>query len=317
MPLSDEIAVLDGLDDLPNYYASRDILDASAGANYSGGSSYAPGLPLLPSNSGLADLPSYYASRDILDASAGANYSGGSSYAPGLPLLPSNAGLAGFADEDLAAYGIQAGVLKPQRNVLDASEGANYSGGSSYAPGLPLLPSNAGLAEHYDGKPLDRMDDYWGSTMGVMQNAYSTGDVLDASEGANYSGGSSYAPGLPLLPSSAGLAGLDAVSDRAFRPMLRSPGLRQAFQRVASKQALDNTKVKLNRLQQIANGAKGPISRETYMRVKQALIKCQQELNAQRKVRANILKPSIGLPTTLTPQQRALAVARRALGARA
>jgi hypothetical protein len=37
--------------------------------------------------------------------------------------------------------------------------------------------------------------------------------VIDASEGSNYSGGSSFVPRLPLLPSSAGLAGLGAVGD--------------------------------------------------------------------------------------------------------
>jgi hypothetical protein len=36
--------------------------------------------------------------------------------------------------------------FETRRNVLDASEGANYSGGSSYAPSLPLLPSSVGLA---------------------------------------------------------------------------------------------------------------------------------------------------------------------------
>ncbi len=44
-----------------------------------------------------------------------------------------------------------------RKNVLDASEGANYAGGSSYAPGLPLGPSTWGLAGMEGvGSPPDR-----------------------------------------------------------------------------------------------------------------------------------------------------------------
>jgi hypothetical protein len=232
------------------------------------------------------DIPPEYSRRNVIDASSGANYSGGSSYAPGLPLLPSNAGLAS-ADEDLArGYGIAAGVLPPRTGVIDASGGANYSGGSSYAPGLPLLPSNAGLAGTYEGKPLEDADWYWGSTMGVDKSAYSRSGVLDASAGANYSGGSSYAPGLPLLPSNAGLAGLDAVSDKAFIRRL-PPQAASAFKKVAGSQALQANKknaVKLSKMLQ------KPIPAETYARVKQSLIKCMQTLNRQRSIRANIVR---------------------------
>ena len=35
-------------------------------------------------------------------------------------------------------------------NVIDAGEGALYQGGSSYAPGLPLMPSSVGLAEYFE-----------------------------------------------------------------------------------------------------------------------------------------------------------------------
>jgi hypothetical protein len=290
--LGDEIAVLDGLDAIPPAYSMTGVLDASAGANYSGGSSYAPGLPLLPSNAGLAgywgddqDLVNAYSRLNVIDASSGANYSGGSSYAPGLPLLPSNAGLAD-ADDDLRGYGIAAGVLPPRTGVLDASDGGNYSGGSSYAPGLPLLPSNAGLAGTYDGKPLEDMDWYWGSTMGVDNNAYSRTNVLDASAGANYSGGSSYAPGLPLLPSSAGLAGLDAVSDKLFMSKL-SPRTGAAFRRMAGAQAIRATK---SNALQLSKMLQKPVSREQYDRIKQAYVKCMQTLNKQRGVRAKVVK---------------------------
>lgn len=121
--LGDTIAVLDGLNDIPDSYATENVLDPSAGANYSGGSSWTGGMPLTPSNAGLAgctgcydgvpmgaidkmfgstmeleNIPSHYSTKNVIDASGGANYSGGSSYAPGLPLLPSNAGLAGLSE---------------------------------------------------------------------------------------------------------------------------------------------------------------------------------------------------------------------------
>lgn len=46
--------------------------------------------------------------------------------------------------------------------------------------------------------------------------------TLDPSDGANYQGGSSYSPFLPLLPSTVGLAGTlqaDSVKSIAFSPM--------------------------------------------------------------------------------------------------
>jgi len=45
----------------------------------------------------------------------------------------------------------------------------------------------------------------------VLPNVLFRRNVIDAGEGALYQGGSSYAPGLPLMPSSIGLAGLDAL----------------------------------------------------------------------------------------------------------
>jgi len=46
-------------------------------------------------SSGMDASPTYEIVRTI-DPSGGANYSGGSSYEPGMPLLSSNAGLAGY-----------------------------------------------------------------------------------------------------------------------------------------------------------------------------------------------------------------------------
>jgi hypothetical protein len=297
--LGDEIAVLDGLDEhfIPAAYSMQNVLDASAGANYSGGSSFAPGLPLLPSNAGLAGLdgvniPNAYSMQNVLDASAGGNYSGGSSFAPGLPLLPSNAGLAS-TDDDLLSYyqDIQKGAYNAGQ-VIDASAGANYSGGSSFAPGLPLLPSNAGLAGTYDGKPLDQMDHYWGSTMGVDQNAYDVQGVLDASGGANYSGGSSYAPGLPLLPSNAGLAGLDAVSDRGLTLRI-SPARRNRFLQIAGKKALQATKANFARLKQIAQKPMTPAQKQ---QVQKAMRVCMGQLFKQRVARAQAARGVTSAP---------------------
>jgi len=155
--LAEQIAVLDGLNG--NVINAYDQINASNGANYSGGSSYPEnnGIPLMTSSIGLAgtdnDLLFAY---DQINASNGGNYSGGSNYPEEnpIPLMTSSVGLAGtmkgFADADLLAYANGVGqipnTLPARMNVLDASGGANYSGGSSYAPGLPLLPSSAGLA---------------------------------------------------------------------------------------------------------------------------------------------------------------------------
>jgi len=169
--LAEQIAVLDGFGG--NVLNAYNQINASNGANYSGGSSYPEnnGIPLMTSSIGLAGMAA--ADQDVLfaynqiNASNGANYSGGSSYPEqnAIPLMTSSIGLAGmgsmrgFADADLLAYANGVGqipnTLPARMNVLDASGGANYSGGSSYAPGLPLLPSSAGLA---GGPPLRQMN---------------------------------------------------------------------------------------------------------------------------------------------------------------
>jgi hypothetical protein len=296
--LGDEIAVLEGLEGpIPSFFTTQDVIDASSGANFSGGSSFAPGLPLLPSNAGLAEtydfeglegsIPSFFTTQDVLDASSGANFSGGSSFAPGLPLLPSNAGLAESYDGiPLEAsdghYGSTMGLSAAPipsffttQDVLDASSGANYSGGSSFAPGLPLLPSNAGLAE------LDLAD-----LAASIPSFYTTQDVLDPSSGANYSGGSSFAPGLPLLPSNAGLAGLDGVLDSVFArrsPRLRNAGWMGLFKRAAGAQAVQDNKNKIQRLQR---QLQRPLPPQERNRLLVALSSRMTGLNRQRVVRA-------------------------------
>jgi hypothetical protein len=265
--LGDEIAVLDGLD----------------------------GFGMTPTGPATGrSSPSRYVApfstvrRNVIDPSEGGNYGGGSNWAPGMPVMPSAVGLAGdFADADLRS--IATGVLPPRTNVIDPSGGALYSGGSSWTGGMPLTPSNAGLA---GGLPTGRADsyaDFHGLSGGPIPtgradtygdfaslDAYfeaagssmtptgpSTGrsspsryitpfatvrrNVIDPSEGANYGGGSNYAPRMPLLPSTVGLAELsvadmlDAVSDNAFTRKLFA-NQKDAFTRVAGKNRLQTLK---------------------------------------------------------------------------
>jgi hypothetical protein len=52
-------------------------------------------------------------------------------------------------DRKTAAYlsgGMEASPTYEVIRTIDPSDGVNYSGGSSYTPGMPLLGSNAGLA---------------------------------------------------------------------------------------------------------------------------------------------------------------------------
>lgn len=212
--LSAEIAVLDGLDDLYGSSIDIDPNDGRIGQAPATGTEYNKRL-----------MPFVYGRSHVLDASEGANMSGGSSYAPGLPLLPSTVGLA---DAEFEAYAQSTNVLPERKNVIDPSMGANYTGGSSYAAGIPLTVSSSGLAELDDlaaaAKSLDPNDGRIGQepaygteySRWLMPHVYARGGVVDASEGANYSGGSSYAPGLPLMPSTVGLAGLGEYDDDAL-----------------------------------------------------------------------------------------------------
>lgn len=152
-----------GLADMPGVLPMKRTVAPSNG--YSGGASWTGGMPLLPSNAGLANA--------LIDGGYGRAGLGAS-------LIDGGYGRAGLgstgtaADEDLAAaaeavavarqldpadgrtgqmrprideYGrrIAPGVLE-RSNVIDPSEGGNYGGGSSWEPGIPLTPSNAGLA---------------------------------------------------------------------------------------------------------------------------------------------------------------------------
>lgn len=324
---------MDYINDDPRLSARKNVIDASGGANYSGGSSFAPGLPLLPSNSGLAGdmalsaaaldemadislrvkqvMPGVQARAGVVDASAGANYSGGSSYAPGLPLMPSTTGLAGClscggapdsAMADLEAMDLRVRQTLPgvqnRSGVVDASAGGNYSGGSSYAPGLPLMPSSAGLAA-----ALDAVANMSLAVRQVMPGVQTRSGVVDASAGANYSGGSSYAPGLPLMPSTTGLAGLDAlddVDDAAFGKRLTGQA-RALFSKVAGKKVVGA--VKRNGIRAARGGnAAGASAADRQLRIARL---CRRLVAAQQpgaKMSANVFQRKV--------QQAAAAVAR-------
>lgn len=251
------------------------VIDPSGGANYTGGGSFSPGLPLLPSTSGLAGAkmsslemkpvanpyapqtraPGYQVRRGVIDPSAGANYGGGSSFAPGLPLLPSDVGLAAvMLDQDaqlnLAVRNVAPG-FQTRRNVIDPSAGANYSGGSDYAPGLPLLPSSAGLAGCDCGTALEDLAAMDLQARQVAPDVFLRTNVIDPSGGANYTGGGDYAPGLPLITSYSGLAavtsldGLDGAGDNAFRNRFVNAAARAVFERVAGAGPMRQLRVKI------------------------------------------------------------------------
>ena len=48
--------MLSAADDLTSQYNRLNVIDPSAGANYSGGSSWNSDVPLTPSNAGLAEF---------------------------------------------------------------------------------------------------------------------------------------------------------------------------------------------------------------------------------------------------------------------
>jgi hypothetical protein len=270
--LGEEIAVLDGLDDL-----------------------------------GTLDGQSGYRSRvNVLDPTEGANYTGGSDWSPGMPLVMSNAGLA---DADLAAFAVQtgmprpAGEQRPRFNVLDPSEGADYTGGSNWTAGMPLVLSNAGLAEDrysdgtYDGMPLSAdFDEHYGSTMDTLEGNFSSRvNVLDPTEGANYTGGSDWTPGMPLVMSNAGLAGLDAVSDDALRKAAtRMVGAVRAGSMIRAVGQTPMRAVK-SRILKIQSFLQSPRGRAASAQVKQRLVNRMQmlgqNLRNQRMTRGRLFQP--------------------------
>jgi hypothetical protein len=343
--MGDEIAVLDGLEFAGQEATPVPARDGRIGRRPATGAEYASRKQY-----------NYETRGDVLDASEGANYAGGSSYAKGLPLGPSTWGLAelrgDLADQDLMRYSQITSMLPVRKDVVDPSGGANYSGGSNYVPGMPLVTSGdaglaasgpsliqggygypglgraawaaggqggygrAGLGQDYwerrfdtlDGVPLSMLDYAFGSSISVedgrigrrpatgaeyasrKQYNYETrSDVLDASEGANYSGGSSYGKGLPLGPSSWGLAELsmvdtlDGLADTSFLSKL-TKAHRAAFKRVAGKARVDRLKGRAVKIRK-AYSRMTPLQRQEARR---KLVLLGAELNKVRRVRRGI-----------------------------
>lgn len=341
--LGEQIAVLDGLDamdpndgrlgqrragvtqyarpKMPGVTFRRNVLDASEGANYSGGSAYAPGLPLGPSSWGLAGLggiPSVLPQRrNVIDPSGGANYTGGSDWVPGLPLVVSSAGLAddfirgGYGRAGLGAAFIQGGYGRAGLGETASAADEDLAGAAeAVAAAAALSPQDGRI-----GQTQAQVDEYGRP---VMPGVLARSNVLDASEGANYSGGSAYAPGLPLGPSSWGLAGLEGDMDGLdelsqialaecqmgaldgvdlggwFRRRRSSSAAKKAVARVASK--ISPMKVASAKKRIIKSVKKGQRSRSPKARAKvsMALHAARMRLARLRSQRANFAQ-RIGL----------------------
>lgn len=326
--LGDEIAVLDGLDlgglDMApvdgrigqrpatgaeyarraahNIELRRKVIDPSEGANYGGGSSYAPRLPLMPSSVGLADADLVDYARvvnvlpprkGVIDPGGGALYSGGSNYAPGMPLVTSG-------DPGLAASLIQGGY---GRAGLGAARGPLMDGGYGSA-GMGAYDTY----DDYEGVPLGALDAFFGSTISIedgrigrkpatgaeyarraAHNVETRRDVIDPSEGANYGGGSSYASRMPLMPSSIGLAELgeadelDGMLDQFFLPRLSSIQ-RAAFKRAAGVSRLKRLKGKARKIQR----AMAQMTPARQARARMMLSRIGQALGRVRGIRRQI-----------------------------
>jgi len=181
--LRDTIAVLDGL--AGNFLNPS----ASGGANQQGGSDWFPGAPLYPSSEGLAG--GYLVERQKLNpsGSAGANYGGGSSWPDGFPTYPSSEGLAGGR---CVAHNPATGQCSAFRSGLTGVNPAD-----PYAEYMQNDPYSA-------NEPGDSYDAYLAA---FTKSAYVAERMNpSASGGANYGGGSSWAPGFPVTQSSEGLA---------------------------------------------------------------------------------------------------------------
>ena len=177
----------------PNVLRKINMIQASNGANYAGGSSWYPGAPTMPAAIGLAGLGS---ARGYGGAGLGAARGYGSAGlgsargygGAGLGCGPACTG--SMADADLAsafesydvspddadgrigqtrafsnqyATPIMPGVLR-KTDMIQASNGANYAGGSSFYPGAPTMPASIGLAEG-----PDHLDDLGSQDGGVQE----------------------------------------------------------------------------------------------------------------------------------------------------
>lgn len=310
--LGEQIAVLDGLSALdpndgrlgqqrarvdeyaravmPGVLSRMNVLDASGGGNYSGGGAYVPGLPLLPSTVGLAGLRGFRGLRgvpsvlpnkmNVIDPGGGALYTGGSSWTPGMPLIASSSGLAAAIID--GGYG-RAGLGAP---LINGGYGRAGLGTTLTAVDEDL----AGAAEAMEvGRKIDANDGRLGQRPAavdeygrpIMPGVLARSNVLDPSEGANYSGGSSYAPGVPLIASTIGLAGLagrirdlDGLADDAI-------GMPPALKKVAGRARVAQLKGKVQAIAK--NAARMSPNQKAQARV--AINKIGNDLNTVRKIR--------------------------------
>jgi hypothetical protein len=281
------------------------VLDASSGANYSGGSAYAPGLPLLPSTVGLAAIPSVLPPRmNVIDPSGGANYSGGSSWTGGIPLISSNSGLAaaliqgGYGRDGLGRVRRGRGG-RGLRGLAGRNDGYGRAG-----LGQPMAGADNDLCGAFASIELGRLSDMEPNDGRIGQdrarvdqyarmvapNVLVKTNVIDPSGGANYTGGSDYSPGMPLIVSNAGLAGLDRMGDNLFRTALakiRKAGVKinvAAVQKAVGKKVLDRLRAHAMRIQQIWGDLDSSQKAEA--------LQILRSLGLVRRARANILRAS-------------------------
>jgi hypothetical protein len=168
---------------------------------------------------------------------------------------------------------------------------------------MPLVLSNAGLAADsyadgtYDGMPLSAdFDEHYGSSMDTLEGNFSSRvNVLDPTEGANYTGGSDWTPGMPLVMSNAGLAGLDAVSDDALRKAAaRAMGAARAagVVRIAGQRPLSDVKSRIVKIQAFLQSPKGrQVSAATRQRLVSRMQMLGQNLRNQRMTRGRLFQP--------------------------
>lgn len=128
---------------------------------------------------------------------------------------------------------------------------------------------------------------------------YNRGRVIDASAGANYSGGSSWPGDLPLTPSNAGLAGLDAVPDAMLRNMARRVvGVTRAagMMRVAGQRPMMNLKMRIVKLHNLLQSPRGrSLPMPTRHKIALRLKALRAILQSKRMVRGNMLRPLLAL----------------------
>jgi hypothetical protein len=246
----------------PGVLRKLNMIQASNGANYAGGSSWYPGAPTMPASIGLADgygragLGDGYGRAGLGDGYGRAGLGGCTSCSGSMADADLSAAFEAYAPSPDDADGrigqtrafpneyatpVGPGVLM-KRNMIQASGGANYMGGSSYAPEMPFMTSSIGLAGDADMAADPELAAYMNASNPDMPNVTYRNNVIDPSGGANYGGGSSFSPGMPLLVSSAGLAelrGTDALDSNENFPMLATDAI-PLFRQIAGKAVLKN-----------------------------------------------------------------------------